>query len=63
MATGGVGEHFYNEISKCNFNGNFNLTAIDNIYVKHAKVDSLLKKLRLDPESISDTVLSQKRSN
>lgn len=63
MATGGIGEHFYNEISKRGFSGKFNLTAIDNIYVKHAKVESLLKKLRLNPEGIANTVLSQKRSN
>ncbi len=63
MATGGIGEHFYNRISKEGFNGTFKLTAIDNIYVKHAKVDSLLKKLKLDPDSMAETILSDKGSN
>lgn len=63
MSTGGVGEHFYNEISKCGFNGDFKLTAIENIYVKHAKVEALLKMLHLDADGIADTVLSHKRSN
>ena len=61
MAIGGIGEHFYNEISNRGFNGEFKLTAIDDIYVKHAKVESLLKKLNLDTEGIANTVLSHKR--
>lgn len=61
MAIGGIGEHFYNEISNRGFNGKFKLTAIDDIYVKHAKVESLLKKLNLDTEGIANTVLSHKR--
>lgn len=61
MAIGGIGEHFYNEISNRGFNGKFNLTAIDDIYVKHAKVESLLKKLNLDAEGMANTVLSHKR--
>ncbi|MBQ1991843.1 MAG: 1-deoxy-D-xylulose-5-phosphate synthase [Clostridia bacterium] len=61
MATGGIGEHFYNKLSDCGFNGSFKLTAIDDIYVKHAKVDSLLQKLSLDPQGMADTVLSYKR--
>lgn len=61
MSTGGVGEHFCNLLSQNSFSGSFKLTAIDNIYVKHAKVDSLLKKLQLDPQGMADTVLSHKR--
>ncbi len=61
MSTGGIGEHFYNRISSCGFNGSFKLTAIDNVYVKHAKVESLLQKLKLDPQGMADTVLSYKR--
>ena len=63
MATGGIGEHFYNRILQMGFNGSFKLTAIDNIYVKHAKVDSLIKKLKLDPDSMVETILSDKGSN
>ena len=61
MSSGGIGEHFYNRISSCGFNGSFKLTAIDNVYVKHAKVESLLQKLKLDPQGMADTVLSYKR--
>lgn len=60
MATGGVGEHFFNEITKHGFSGKFKLTAIDNIYIKHAKVDSLLEKLFLDPDGIVKTILKFK---
>lgn len=57
MATGGVGEHFFNEISKRGYSGKYTLTAIDDIYVKHAKVDSLLEKLRLDTKGMTNTIL------
>ncbi|MEE1057008.1 MAG: 1-deoxy-D-xylulose-5-phosphate synthase [Acutalibacteraceae bacterium] len=56
MATGGVGEHFLNKINYRGYNGKFNLTAIDDIFVKHAKVDSLLKKLGLDAEGMVKTI-------
>ena len=48
MATGGVGEHFLYDLVKREYKGEYKLTAIDDVYVKHAKVDSLLKKLGLD---------------
>lgn len=57
MATGGVGEHFLYDLVKREYKGEYKLTAIDDIYVKHAKVDSLLKKLGLDENGIADTVL------
>ncbi|MEE0859501.1 MAG: 1-deoxy-D-xylulose-5-phosphate synthase [Acutalibacteraceae bacterium] len=60
MATGGVGEHFFCDIGKRGFNGNFKLTAIDNTYVKHAKVDSLLTKLSLDSDGMVKTILKFK---
>ncbi|MEE0930994.1 MAG: 1-deoxy-D-xylulose-5-phosphate synthase [Acutalibacteraceae bacterium] len=59
MATGGVGEHFLNKINHRGYNGKFNLTAIDDIFIKHAKVDSLLKKLRLDAEGMAKTIESK----
>mgnify|MGYP000531766991 FL=1 len=57
MATGGVGEHFLYDLVKREYKGEYKLTAIDDVYVKHAKVDSLLKKLGLDENGIADTVL------
>lgn len=56
MAIGGVGEHFLNKINYCGYSGKFSLTAIDDIFVKHAKVDSLLKTLGLDAEGMAKTI-------
>lgn len=56
MATGGVGEHFLKALNQEGFQGEYTLTAIDDIYVKHAKVDSLLKQLKLDAEGIAHII-------
>lgn len=62
MATGGVGEHFLSEINRREYNGCFNLTAIDDVFVKHAKVDSLLKQLGLDAEGMAKIIEDKQRA-
>ncbi|MEF2920395.1 MAG: 1-deoxy-D-xylulose-5-phosphate synthase [Acutalibacteraceae bacterium] len=59
MAVGGVGEHFLKELTVADYKGSYTLTAIDDIYVKHAKVDSLLKQLKLDSEGIEEIIKSR----
>ncbi len=60
MAVGGVGEHFLKELNDACFKGKYTLTAINDIYVKHAKVDSLLKQLKLDAEGITEIIKSKR---
>lgn len=57
MAIGGIGEHFFNEISSMGFTGKFKLTAIDDVYVKHAKVESIWRKLKLDSDGMTEVIL------
>lgn len=52
MATGGVGEHFNYDLTKRHYSGKFTITAIDDKYVKQAKVESSLKQLKLDSEGM-----------
>ena len=60
MLTGGIGEHFLAEAVKRGYNGKFIINAIDNIYVRHAKVDSLFEKLGLSADEMAETVLKNR---
>ena len=57
IKTGGVGESFGFLMYQKNFRGKFRLVAIED-FVKQAKVDSSLAKLRLDAGGIEKTVLN-----
>lgn len=56
MATGGIGEHFLSLINNRGYKGIFKLVAIDDKYIKHAKVDRLLEKLGLDFKGMEKTI-------
>lgn len=60
MLTGGIGERFLVEEIKRGYNGKFIINAIDDIYVRHAKVDSLFEKLGLSASAMAETVLKNR---
>ena len=60
MLTGGIGEHFLAEEVKRGYNGKFIINAIDDIYVRHAKVDSLFEKLGLSADGMAEVVLKNR---
>lgn len=60
MLTGGIGEHFLAEEVKRGYKGKFIINAIDDIYVRHAKVDSLFEKLGLSADGMAETVLKNR---
>lgn len=60
IKTGGIAEQFLNNIFSKGFRGKYNITAIDDIFIPQASVNSSLKRVYLDSESIFNTVF---RSN
>lgn len=52
IKSGGIGEKLYMLLSENGFTGKYKLRAIDDKFVTHATVDSTLKKLGLDSDSI-----------
>lgn len=59
MKYGGIGERFAFKLLDKGFKGKFSLTAVENSFVPHSSVDSLIKKYKLDSNSIIDKVLTE----
>ena len=56
MQVGGVGEHFLFQLNKLEFKGTYNLTAIDNTFVKQASISSTLAKFKLDSTGMIEVI-------
>jgi len=54
--SGAVGESFLELLNSGGYNGNFTLTAVEDRFVRHAAVDTLLKEHRLDSGGMEDVV-------
>ena len=52
----GVAERFALHLLENNYKGSYNITAIDDQFVKHASVNSLLKKYQLDSRGMADKI-------
>ena len=57
IKAGGIGSVFSEMMSEKGFKGNFNLTAVDNEFVKHAAVSALLSEYSLDENGMIKTIL------
>ena len=56
IKNGGVAERFALHLLENNYKGSYNITAIDDQFVKHASVNSLLKKYQLDGRGMADKI-------
>ena len=56
MRSGGVGESFEYELYKTKYEGSYNLTAIDDTFILHAKDTQALHALKLDAEGMYSTL-------
>ncbi len=56
---GGLSEHFNFLLHDTSFNGKYHVTAIDNQFVKHATVQEALQMLKLDADSMVETIVSE----
>lgn len=57
IKAGGIGSVFSEMMTEKGFKGNFNLTAVDNEFVKHAAVSALLSEYSLDENGMIKTIL------
>ena len=56
VRSGGVGEKFAATLLQKGYKGTYNLTAVDDCFVKQAKIDELYKQFGFDSESIAAKV-------
>ena len=59
VKNGGAGEVFGAELLEYGFKGKFILQSVDNEFVSHASVASLMKKYKLDYESMVEIILKE----
>lgn len=57
IKNGGVAERFAMHLLESEYKGSYSITAIDDQFVKHASVSSLLKKFQLDGRGMADKIL------
>lgn len=57
IKAGGIGSVFSEMMTEKGFKGNFDLTAVDNEFVKHAAVSALLSEYSLDENGMIKTIL------
>jgi len=56
ILSGGIGEHLSSLMNQSGYKGKFKLTAINDEFVNHASVSSILKKLHLDEGSMFEII-------
>ncbi len=56
VRSGGIGEKFAATLLQKGYKGTYNLYAVDDCFVKQAKIDELYKQFGFDSQSISDKV-------
>ncbi|MBR5112935.1 MAG: 1-deoxy-D-xylulose-5-phosphate synthase [Clostridia bacterium] len=59
VKTGGTGEVFGSQLIENGFKGRFILHAVENGFVPHASVNSLLKKYKFDSESMAELIIKE----
>lgn len=59
MKAGGVGERMAARLLKDGYKGKFSLTAVNDEFVPHASIDSLMKKYSMDCESMSRMIMNE----
>ncbi len=59
MRAGGVGEVMASRLLEKGFGGSFSLTAVDNEFVSHASVSSLLEKYSMSAEKMYEKILNE----
>lgn len=59
MRAGGVGEVMASRLLEKGFGGSFSLTAVDNKFVSHASVSSLLEKYSMSAEKMYEKILNE----
>ena len=58
IKAGGIGSVFSEMMTEKGFKGNFDLTAVDNEFVKHAAVSALLSEYSLDENGMIKTIMA-----
>lgn len=56
MKSGGIAETFENLLTEVNFNGNYHIQAIDEIYVQHQSIAEALSELKLDDNGMAEII-------
>lgn len=59
MRSGGVGEVFASRLLEYGYCGGFSLTAVDDCFVSHASVSSLLEKYSMSAEKMCEKILNE----
>ncbi|MCQ2484594.1 MAG: 1-deoxy-D-xylulose-5-phosphate synthase [Clostridia bacterium] len=62
VRSGGVGEKFASALLQKEYRGKYNLTAVEDCFVKQAKVPELIKMYGLDSESIAEKIVQSEES-
>lgn len=57
--SGGIGETFGSELAENGFKGSYSNMAINNLFVKHASLDSQFKKFFFDPKGITQKIIME----
>lgn len=58
IKNGGIGEHVLCELIKNNFKKQVSLIAIENVFVSHLNIETALKKLKLDSDSMVEKIVN-----
>lgn len=59
IKNGGISQQLFYSLHENGFMGNYHITAIDDQFISQANVDSILKKLCLDKDSIVNTIMKK----
>ncbi len=59
IKNGGISQQLFYNLHENGFSGNYHITAIDDQFISQANVDSILKKLCLDKNSIVNTIMKK----
>ena len=59
MRAGGVGEAMASKLLEKGYCGKYSLTAVDNEFVRHASVSSLLEKYSMSAEKMYEKIMNE----
>lgn len=59
VRSGGIGEKFAAELLQCGYKGSYDITAIEDCFVKQAKVPELIKQYGFDSESMVNKIVEK----
>lgn len=59
IKAGGIAEHFAAGLMERGYKGEYRITAVDGVFVQHASVSQSLSELRLDADSVHETLYNE----